>query len=67
MPARRFFGGPVRLPSGGFIRHLFYPPYLWRTGTVLGKSGCCEEKCKPIIICDKDKALHFIFTGTLTD
>jgi len=35
-----------------------YPPFLWRTG--LGKSSCCEEKCKPIIVCDADVALHFL-------
>ena len=42
-----------------------YPPLLWRA--VLGKSGCCEEKCTPIIIRDADKALHLVFPGTLTD
>ena len=33
-----------------------YPPSLWQA--VLGKSGCCAEKCKPIIIRDTDKTVH---------
>jgi hypothetical protein len=36
----------------------------WRT--VFGKNSCFEEKCKPIIICNADGALHFIFPGTFT-
>jgi len=40
-----------------------YPPSFWRG--VLGKSACCEEKCKPIIIRDADKALNFIFPETI--
>jgi len=28
----------------------------WRA--VLGKSGCCEDKCKPIIIRDAGGARH---------
>jgi len=61
------------LPAVLFIRRLSYPPSLWRSGgvadwqTVLGKSACCKEKCKAIIIRDADKALHLVFPGTLTD
>jgi hypothetical protein len=32
---------------------------------VLGKSGRCEEECNPIIMRDADKALHFVFSGTI--
>ena len=65
-PARRAFGGLARRssgeftrrPSGGLARRHFYPLYFlsavfmaeWRG--VLGKSGCCEEECKPLIIRD---------------
>jgi len=30
-----------------------YPPSFWRD--VVGKSGCCEAECTPIIIRDADK------------
>jgi len=39
---------------GGRAHRGFYPPFFWRTGGLaerLGKSSCCEEKCKPIIAC----------------
>jgi len=39
---------------------------FWLKG-VLGKSGCCEEECKPIIIRDADKTMHLVLPGTFTD
>ena len=39
--------------------------YRFLLKAVFGKSGCYEEKCKPIIIHDADKAPHFVFPGTL--
>jgi len=51
--------------SGGLAcLWLVYPPSFlpavfmagWRN--VFGKSSCCKEKCKPIIVCDANKALH---------
>ena len=70
-PARRSSGGLARRSSGGLVRRHFYPPYFlsavfmadWRG--VLGKSGCCEEECKLVIIRDADKALYFVFPETI--
>jgi len=52
----------ARRQLGGRAHRVFYPPFFWRTGGLarrvsgglaecLGKSSCCEEKCKPIIAC----------------
>ena len=57
-PARRPFYPPVFWRTGGLVLRYFYPPPLWRT--LLGKSSCCEEKSKSIIIRDADKALYFV-------
>jgi hypothetical protein len=38
------------LPAVIFIRRLYGGMADWRN--VLGKNGCCEEECKPIIIRD---------------
>ncbi|MBW1674499.1 MAG: hypothetical protein JRJ45_12825 [Deltaproteobacteria bacterium] len=58
-------GGQGGWPAVIFIRlRRVYPPFFWMTCPptlwwgVLGKSGCCEEKCKPIIIRDADGARH---------
>jgi len=54
LPAVRRAGLPAviftRRPSGGLVRRFYGGVADWRA--VLGKSGCCEEECKPLIIRD---------------
>jgi len=64
---------PQGLPAVFFI-HRFYggvadwrtcPPSFWRG--VLGKSGCCEEKSKPLIIHGAGEALYLVSPETRID
>jgi hypothetical protein len=61
------------LPADILARRIFWracPPCFlsavfmaeWRA--VLGKSDCCEEKYKQIIICEANKVLHLGFPKT---
>ena len=55
----------ARLQLGGFIRRLFYPPFLWRDGGQFSvKVVVIKRNANQSLSVTKGKAFYFLFPGT---